>query len=126
MANIFEIDMTLKDIDANPRQHNQRDWARRLTDDAGEVCGTAMCAAGFTVVRHGYKFMFYDQGSATHCRAADGTVERISVVAGRILDLSADQAAKFFAQRNSRLGLKRLRDQFAQEELREHVKDERN
>ena len=122
MANIFEIDMTLKDIDADPVRHNQVYWGIQVFDERGNVCGTAMCAAGFTVVRHGYRLDF-DKGQAVayRCEAPDGGYASIEHAAARILELSPAEAGSFFAACNTREDLQSLRDRFAEREAeREH------
>ncbi len=115
MANIIEIDLTLKDIDANPDLHNQRAWARRVFDRSGAACRTAMCAGGFTVVRHGYRLVFDVPNVAETeiCESPDGDRELIRVVASRILGLDRNEANDFFDGDNTREDLQRMRDNFA-------------
>jgi hypothetical protein len=120
MANIHEIDLTLKDIEAHPEDHEQGSWAIRKS---GTTCGTAMCAAGFTVVRHGYKLLFSYRPSrnqscipsnqAEHCQAPDGKVESIPAAARRILGLSVDWADYFFSADNDLQDLHEIRDAIA-------------
>lgn len=118
MANVFELDMTLKDIEANPELHHQEWWGRQWIGVRGEVCGTTMCAAGFTVVRHGYVLEFTPENSrlmtAGTCVGPDGERGRIEDIARRILDLDKDQAEHFFHFTNSLDDLQKLRDLFAE------------
>jgi hypothetical protein len=125
MANIHEIDLTMQDIEAHPERHRQAWWATKKTTPDGTSCGTAMCAAGFTVARHGYKFLF-EHGllTGTHrmthlCESPDGEIELISAAAQRILDLDNYQTEMFFAASNTLSDLRRLRDQLVDGTLTE-------
>lgn len=109
--NVEEMNLTLKDIEANPENHNPAWWAKRT------ACGTAKCAAGFTVVRHGYTLAFQGD-TAAWCIGPDGEEELIAVVARRILDLDEDQAEWFFLGFNTLEDLFAIRDQLIAEEPR--------
>lgn len=113
MANLFEIDMTLKDIDARPEEHDQLAWAQRKISQSGAECGTSMCAAGFTVARHGYTLIFNSAGVAFNCLSPTGEVEEIAEAARRILELTPLEANAFFAGYNTREDLDIIRDYLA-------------
>lgn len=118
MANVHEIDMTIKDIETDEDRHDPHAWARRIINLRGEVCGTAMCAAGFTVVRHGYELVFHYSPTALTtqwCQLPGGRPVPIAETAQRILGLSDNEAQIFFAGQNTLDDLRAFRDQAAEE-----------
>ncbi len=133
--NHFEMIRTLQDIEANQEQHNQHAWAVSriplnidLTDPQAvkqaTACGTTMCAAGFTVARHGYQFDWavsmeqhrHYVSVAENCTHPEtGDSDSIENVARRILGLTEDQAQMFFWCTNTLDDLKQAALRFARE-----------
>ncbi len=137
MPNFEEARLTIKDIRENPELHDQKYWGRRIFDTsdlrvekggvvgAVPLCGTKMCAAGFTVVRHGYQMEFrtspYAGGrhlevTAETCIAPDGERRSIEDAARRILGLDWAEATAFFHAANTVEDLEDMVDGWEAEE----------
>jgi hypothetical protein len=109
MANIEQLDLALKWIEANPTLHDQFMWATRTE------CGTTMCLAMVVAVQNGWRPSFGGSYSATTAWVVDefGNRRCVDLVARELLDLSPGQAHSLFYSFGDLTALKSLRNLIA-------------
>lgn len=98
--NLEKLDQAIAYIEAHPEEHDQAAWLERWD------CGTVACLAGHVAL------LASGTPSCSGWVLMDGEERHVEDVAREVLDLTEEQADRFFYSTNL-AAIKRLRDEMA-------------
>ena len=115
---LTRLDAMVTWLEANPAVHNQKTWAMSDTDAPdvtipgdGEICGTACCLAGWTLL-HDHKHYRFDQRRQLVIHILTSMPVKYSddftLRARDLLALTDLEALMLFAQTNTLLQIRRM------------------
>ena len=115
---LTRLDAMVTWLEANPAVHNQRMWAGSYDDASavtipgdGEICGTACCLAGWTLLHDHEHFRFdVTRGLIVDLREPEEWLssDNLTSLAGDRLNLTYDEAATLFDAANTLKVLRRM------------------